>query len=68
MIYYVYIESYIFKCWTQYSMRSLVAQLDAHPPGMQMVAGSILWSGNILIWRLGMKSFLRPFSPYDWFK
>ena len=28
------------------------------------VAGSILWSGNTILWRLVMKSFLRPFSRY----
>ena len=32
-----------------------VAQSDAHPPGMQAVAGLILTSGNILSWRLVMK-------------
>ena len=46
----------------------LIAHLDARPPGMQMVVGSILGSGNILSWRLVMKSFLQPFSPYNWFK
>ena len=39
-----------------------VARSDASPPSMQTVAGSILTSGNILSWRLVMKSFLRPFS------
>ena len=29
-----------------------VAQSDARPPGMQTVTGSILTSGNILLWRL----------------
>ena len=28
---------------------------DAHPPGLRMVAGSILTSGNILSWRFVMK-------------
>ena len=41
---------------------------DAHPPGMRTVAGSIIGCGNILLWRLIMKSFLRPFSPYHRFK
>ena len=33
----------------------LVAWSDARLPGMRMVAGSILTSGNILSWRLVMK-------------
>ena len=41
-----------------------VAWSDARPPGIQMVAGSILGFSNICLWRLVMKSFLRPFSPY----
>ena len=40
------------------------AGLDARPTGIQEVAGSILRSGNILSWRLVMKSFLRSFSHY----
>ena len=41
-----------------------VPRSDACPLGMQSFASSILGSGNILSWRLVMKSFLRPFSPY----
>ena len=41
-----------------------VARLDARPPGIQAVAGSILRFGNALSWRLVMRSFLRPFSSY----
>ena len=41
---------------------------DARPPGMRTVAGSNLGSGNILSLRLDVESFLRPFSPYRWFK
>ena len=45
--------------------RTLVkAQLDACTTGIQEVAGSILRSGNSLLWRLVTKSFLRPLSPY----
>ena len=33
----------------------MVARLDAYPPGMQVVVGSILTSGNILLGRLVMK-------------
>ena len=39
------------------SKRSPVARLDARPSGIQPVAVSILGSGNILPWRLVMKSF-----------
>ena len=47
----------------------LVAWSDAHPPGMWMVAGSILTSGKTFFsWDLVMKMFLRPFSPFRWFK
>ena len=31
-----------------------VARSDVHPPHMRMAVGSILTSGNILIWRLDM--------------
>ena len=41
-----------------------VARSDARSLGIQTVAGLILGSGNILSWRLVMKSFLRPFSPF----
>ena len=44
---------------------ALVAQLDACPTGDQEAAG---WTpaeiGNILSWRLIVKYFLRPFSPF----
>ena len=33
----------------------MVAWWDAHPPGMLTVSGSILTSGNILLWRLVME-------------
>ena len=37
--------------------------------GDQEVAGSTTAEvGNILLWRLIMKSFLRSFSPFRWFK
>ena len=32
-----------------------VARLDAHPTGIQEVAGWILWSNNILSWRFVME-------------
>ena len=41
-----------------------VALSNRCPTGVQEVAGLILQSGNILSWRLVMKSFLWPFSPY----
>ena len=58
--------------WTYYSMVKqhssnckiitvkprLVALSGARLPGMQMVVGSILGSGNILLWRLVIRSFL----------
>ena len=44
------------------------ARSNERPPGMRMVVGSILRSGNILLLRFVMKSFLRPFSSYCWFK
>ena len=37
------------------NMPGPVARSDAPPPGMQMVAGSVLVSGNILLLRLVMK-------------
>ena len=40
-----------------------ITHSDARPTGTQEVAGSILRSGNIVSWKLDMKSFLRPFSP-----
>ena len=47
-----------------YCMPGPVARSDARPTGIEEVAGSILWTDNILSWRLVMKSFvLRPFSP-----
>ena len=42
--------------------------VDARPTGIEEVAGSILWSSNILSWRLVMRSFLQSFCPYRWFK
>ena len=42
-----------------------VARSDACLTGIPEVAGLILRSCNILLWRLAMKSFLRPFSPYS---
>ena len=45
-----------------------VARSDVHVTGIQEIAGSIFWSGNILSWRLVIKSFLWPFSPYSLFK
>ena len=46
-----------------------VAQSYACQPSFQLVTGFDPpdWQ-NILSWRLVMKSFLRPFSPYPWFK
>ena len=39
------------------------------PTGDQEVAGSTPAEvGNILLWRLIMKYFLRSFSPFRWFK
>ena len=46
-----------------------VARLDARPPGMRTVAGSILTSDKTYFrWDLVMKKILRPFSPFRWFK
>ena len=45
-----------------------VTRSDARAPGIQTVAGLILRSGNILYWRLVMKSLLGPFCSYSWFK
>ena len=43
----------------------LVARSDSRPPGVQMVASSILQSGKIFFCGvLVIKSFLWPFSPY----
>ena len=42
---------------------------NCRPTGDQEVAGSTPAEvGNILSWRLIMKYFLRPFSPFRWFK
>ena len=42
-----------------------VSQSDARPTGDQEVACSILaGSGNVLLWRLIMKYFLRSVSPF----
>ena len=46
----------------------LVAQSDACSTGDQEGVNSRLRSGNILSLRLIMKSFLRSFSPFRWFK
>ena len=45
-----------------------VARSYVRPPGVRMVTGSSLTSDNILSWCLVMKKFLRPFSPFHWFK
>ena len=51
------------------NLAASVAQLDARPTGDQEVAGSTPAEvGNILLWRLIMKYFLRSFSPFRWFK
>ena len=42
--------------------RGSVAWSDVCPTDIQEVTGLILQSGNILSWRLVMKSFLQPFS------
>ena len=48
---------------------ALVAQLDAQsdwrPGGRGSTPAEV---GNILLWRLIMKYFLRSFSPFRWFK
>ena len=45
-------------------MPASVAQYDSRPTGDQEVAGLIpAKPGNILLWRLIMKYFLRSFSP-----
>ena len=46
----------------------LLAQSDAHLTCNQEVVGLILRSSTILLLRLIMKSFLRLFSPFCWFK
>ena len=52
-------------CLHYFTNINLLYYSDARPPGMRTVAGSILTSGNILSWRLVMKSFLWPFSPFS---
>ena len=42
--------------------------VKVRPLDMETVAGSIFTSHNILSWRLVVKSFQWPFSPYRWFK
>ena len=45
---------------------ALVTKSDARSIGDQKVAGLIpAGSGNILMWRLIMKYFLQPFSPFS---
>ena len=54
---------------SMYRLAASVAQLDVRPTGDQEVAGSTPAKvGNILLRRLIMKYFLRPFSPFRWFK
>ena len=53
---------------SEYSLEgaALVAQMDARPNVDQEVAGSIPTEvGNILSYRLIMKYFLWPFSPFS---
>ena len=45
-----------------------IAQSDACPTGSQEVVDSILRFVPILSFRLIMKSFLRSFTPFRWFK
>ena len=54
--------------WQQSNRPGSVAQLDARSTGDQEGVSSRLRSGNILSLRLIMKSFLRSFSPFRWFK
>ena len=62
------VTSKFFKQLLPNRMASL-AQLDACPTEDQEVAGSTPAEvGNILLWRLLMKYFLRSFSPSHWFK
>ena len=58
----------ILKQWFHDFQPGAVAPSDAHPTGMRTVAGLILTSGNILPLSLVKKYFLRPFSPFRWFK
>ena len=58
--YYSKVFSNARKYTHQKTKRAPVARQDARAPGIQTVTGSILRSGNILYWRLVMKSFLRP--------
>ena len=52
--------------WT---VSASVAQLDARPTGDQEVAGSTPAEvDNILSWRLIVKYFLQPISPFCWFQ
>ena len=61
-------ESFVLSATVFHRSISSVAQLDACPTGHQEVVGSWLRSGTILSLRLIMKSFLRSFSPFHWFK
>ena len=66
-----YIAEYTIANFFRYPIRrpALVAQLDTHLTGDQEVARSTPSEvGNILLWRLMMKYFLRSFSPFCWFK
>ena len=57
--------SYIERERQNTNLPGAVARSDARPPGMRMVAGSILTSGKTLFrFDLVMKQFLRPFSPF----
>ena len=55
---------YIYICYPNVGTGlGSVAQLDARSTGDQEGMSSRLWSGNILLLSLIMKSFLRSFSP-----
>ena len=67
--YYLSCDNYQFlSCYLCHCRPGSVAQSDARSTGDQEVVNSRLRSGNILLLRLIMKSFLRSFSPFRWFK
>ena len=49
-------------------MPAPVAESDARPTGQEVAISIPAGSGSILPWIVIMKYFLRPFSPYCWFK
>ena len=50
------------------SVPGVDAQSDARPPGLRPVVDSILKSGTHSWEEIGHEKFLRPLSPFRWFK